>query len=53
MNQNITNAMKTRDSYHKNKNMEQYKIWRNKCKNLVQKSKTDFYIESWTQYTLD
>lgn len=32
-----------RDKYHTEKNTEQYRIWRNKVKFLIQQAKTEFY----------
>ena len=46
INPEILSAIKKRDSYHKDKNMEQYCLWRNKVKTLIQSSKSNFYSES-------
>lgn len=46
MNAGISNAIRTRDNYHKCKNAAQYRIWRNKVKDLIQKSKREFYTNS-------
>lgn len=43
MNSEILEAMKTRDKYHTEKKTEQYRIWRNKVKSLIQHAKTEFY----------
>ncbi|MCU7801396.1 MAG: hypothetical protein KZQ70_15025, partial [gamma proteobacterium symbiont of Lucinoma myriamae] len=46
MNSEILDAIKTRDKHHRDKNTEQYRLWRNKVKNLIQRSKTEFYSET-------
>ena len=46
MNAEISNAIRTRDNYHKSKSTVQYRIWRNKVKDLIQKSKREFYTNS-------
>ena len=46
INPEILSAIKKRDSFHKDKNMEQYCLWRNKVKTLIQSSKSNFYSES-------
>ena len=42
MNQEILNSIKTRDKYHNEKDVNNYKSWRNKVKSLVFKSKQEF-----------
>lgn len=39
-------AIKARDKHKKDKNIEQYKLWRNKVKSLINHSKTDFLSET-------
>ena len=46
MNQNITNAIKTRDSIDKSKNMAEYRLWRNRSTTLIQDAKKEFYSQS-------
>lgn len=46
INSEITTAIKMRDRFHQLKNVEQYRIWRNKVKILIQKSKKEFYAET-------
>ena len=46
MNQNISNAIKTRDSIDKSKNMAEYRLWRNRCTTLIQDAKKEFYSQS-------
>ena len=43
MNQEIINSIKTRDKYHNQKDMKNYKIWRNNVKSLIFRSKQDFF----------
>ena len=43
MNQEILNSIKTRDTFHNAKDMNNYKIWRNKVKSLIFKSKQEFF----------
>ena len=46
MNQNIINAIKTRDSIDKSKNMAEYHLWRNRSTTLIQDAKKEFYSQS-------
>ena len=46
INPEILLAIKTRDKYNKDKNTEQYKIWRYKGKSLINQSKTDYFSET-------
>ena len=46
MNQNIINAIKTRDSIDKSKNMAEYRLWRNRSTTLIQDAKKEFYSQS-------
>ena len=43
MNQEILNSIKTRDKFHNEREMNNNKIWRNKVKSLIFKSKQDFF----------
>ncbi|MCG8048126.1 MAG: reverse transcriptase domain-containing protein, partial [Candidatus Thiodiazotropha endolucinida] len=45
-NNEIKHAMTLRDSYHKEKNWNQYKKWRNKTTSLIRSSKKDFFTRS-------
>ena len=44
--EDIKNAIKTRDAYHKHKNWSQYKVWRNKTSTLIRKAKKDLFSKS-------
>ena len=46
INPQILQAIKTRDKHKKDKNIEQYKHWRNKVKSLINQSKTDYFSET-------
>ena len=46
INPEILQAIKTRDKHKKDKNIEQYKHWRNKVKSLINQSKTDYFSET-------
>lgn len=46
INPEILQAIKTRDKNKKDKNTEQYKIWRNKVKSFINHSKTDYFSET-------
>ena len=46
MNQEILNSIKTRDKFHNEKDMNNYKIWRNKVKSLISKSKQEFFNDA-------
>ena len=46
MNQEILNSIKTRDTFHNEKDMNNYKIWRNKVKSLIFKSKQEFFNDA-------
>ena len=46
MNQEILNSIKTRDTFHNEKDMNNYKIWRNKVNSLIFKSKQDFFNDA-------
>ena len=46
MNQEILNSIKTRDKFHNEKDMNNYKIWRNKVKSLIFKSKQEFFNDA-------
>ena len=46
MNNEISNAFKTRDRHHKAQNTEQYRAWRNKVKSLIHESKINYYSET-------
>ena len=46
INPEILQAIKTRDKHKKDKNTEQYKIWQNKVKSLLNQSKTDYFSET-------
>ena len=43
LNEEIRLASKTRDAYHKHKNWDQYKIWRNKTTALIRKAKKELF----------
>lgn len=45
-NDEIKQAMKRRDFYHKAKHWKEYKIWRNKIASLIRTSKKDFFTRS-------
>ena len=42
-NDDIKEARKTRDRYHKNKDDENYRFWRNKVTTLIKQAKTNYY----------
>ena len=42
-NDDIKGARKTRDRYHKNKDDENYRFWRNKVTTLIKQAKTNYY----------
>ena len=46
MNQENLNSIKTRDKFHNEKDMNNYKILRNKVKSLIFKSKQDFFNDA-------
>ena len=50
INPDISQAIKTRDKYKKDKNTEQYKIWQNKVISLINHSKTDYFSETINNY---
>ena len=50
MNQEILNSIKTRDTFHNAKDMNNYKIWRNKVKSLIFKSKQEFSKKTMGRY---
>ena len=43
MNQEILNSIKTRDKIQNEKDLNNYKIWRNKVKSLIFKSKQELF----------
>ena len=42
-NDDIKEARKTRDRYHKNRDDENYRFWRNKVTTLINQAKTNYY----------
>ena len=46
MNQEILNSIKTRDTFHNEKDMNNYKSWRNKVKSLIFKSKQELFNDA-------
>ena len=46
MNQEILNSIRTRDKFHNEKDMNNYKKWRNKVISLMFKSKQDFFNDA-------
>ena len=46
MNKEILNSIKTRNEFHNEKDMNNYKCWRNKVKALIFKSKQDFFNDA-------
>jgi len=46
MNQENLNSIKTRDKFHNQKDMNNYKIWRNKVKSFIFRSKQDFFNDA-------
>ena len=46
MTNEIASAQRNRDRYHKKKDWENYKYWRNKTKTLIRKSKRDFFTNA-------
>ena len=46
MNQEILNSIKTRDKFHNETNLNNYKIWKNKVKSLIFKSKQEFFNDA-------
>ena len=49
MNSKINEARHNRDYYHKKKDMENYRKWRNIVTELIRKAKVEYYRESITQ----
>lgn len=46
LSEEIKNAIRTRDAYHKHKNWSQYKVWRNKTNALIRKAKKELFSNS-------
>ena len=46
MNQEILNSIKTGDKFYNEKDVNNYKIWRNKVKSLIFKSKQEFFNDA-------
>ena len=46
MNQEILNSIKPRDKFHNEKDMNNYKIWINKVKSSIFKSKQEFFNDA-------
>ena len=42
----IAETAKKRDYYHKNRDMENYRIWRNRTKTLISNSKTQYFTKN-------